>query len=297
MTITVHDLLFLNEDGLTSRVGDRPLKIDDTVFIPGINGVDGEQGPRGLTGEKGDTGDIGPKGDTGDQGIQGIQGIKGDTGDIGPKGDKGDKGDTGDQGIQGIQGIKGDTGDIGPKGDTGDQGIQGIKGDTGDVGPKGDTGDIGPKGDKGDKGDTGDQGIQGVKGDTGDQGIPGPLGALPYDISFFIPGTFFNPNEIVSGVVITRDVYFAQSLPLAKAKCVTVSSTTQVLPLTVNGVQVGSVTFLAGQNVGTFIFSTMQILSAGDIIAIKTPTVLDPQIANVFVTIPGCAQVDLCSLS
>lgn len=194
-------------------------------------------------------------------------------------GGKGDRGDPGDPG-----------GPVGPEGPQGPPGIEGPQGIQGPQGPQGDMGPTGPQG------HPGPQGIQGERGPDGPPGPPGPLGALPYDLSFFVYGNFAAANEAIGGVLCVRNIYLETMLPLSRARCLVVPFSNQTIPITLNGVDIGSIQFNSGDNLGSFIFPNPVQLIPGDILGIKSPATPDANIAYIFITIAGCAQVDLCTL-
>lgn len=124
--------------------------------------------------------------------------------------------------------------------------------------------------------------------------------SIPYDISFFIAGNMFTASAIVGSFIATRAIsipanavgsfVFAQVAPLAPV----------VYDIQVNGLSVGSITFLTGIQTGTFTLpGTGSPLSdldlvAGDIISIVNPLVTEPTIADVTITIVGCADATPC---
>lgn len=114
---------------------------------------------------------------------------------------------------------------------------------------------------------------------------------ISYYLSFFVPGKFINGDETVAGVIAAQAVTLPQGLSLSKAKCVVPPQDDQTLPILINNIQVGSVTFLANNVNGTFTFSLATTLNAGEIISIKTPTVVDPEIKDVFITLRGTAPI------
>jgi len=199
-----------------------------------------------------------------------------------------------DQGLGG-KGDRGDSGDPGgPVGPAGPQGVPGPEGPQGVPGPEGPPGE---QGDTGAQGQAGIQGVQGPVGPVGPEGPPGPLGALPYDLSFYVYGKFTDANESIGGILCVRHIFLAAMLPLARTRCLVVPQTPQTIGITLNGVEIGTVNFSANANLGSFNFPTAYTLVPGDVLGIKSPATPDANMAYIFITIPGCAQIDLCTLS
>jgi hypothetical protein len=288
-----------------------------------------------VPGPKGDQGEIGPAGPQGEIGKSTYQSWL-DVGNVGTeaefilaqKGAKGDKGDTGEQGLQGEQGIQGE---VGPQGPQGIQGEQGLKGDKGD---KGDTGEVGPQGPAGTVSDTINSNFT-VNGELRYKNIFANLAAfpsaatfegmfavaedtnkayyssdnawvelavqvervIPYDLSFFVPGSMPTANELVGAALVTRTIAISAvgSTSLAKAKVAATAQT--VYAIKVNGVDKGTVTFAAGQTNGVIAFPQNLTLVAGDIVEIMTPGTVDASIKDVMITIVGRAQAPQMSMS
>lgn len=279
-----------------------------------------------LAENKGEKGDKGDKGDTGSQGPKGDTGLKGDKGDTGPQGPEGKSPyqlwrAAGHEGTEEdyfayIRGSQGNDGPVGPQGPKGDQGIQGPKGDTGTVSNTLNdnftvNGTLKYKNIFANLAAFPDantyEGMFGVAEDT-NKAYFSSDGAwvelaiqvervIPYDLSFFIPGTMPNANELVGSVLVTRTIAISMIGSGSLAKAFAAPTAQTVYAIKVNAQQVGTVTFAAGQTTGTIAFTQNQTLVAGDVVQIVTPGTVDASIKDVMITFVGRAQAPQLSMS
>jgi hypothetical protein len=122
--------------------------------------------------------------------------------------------------------------------------------------------------------------------------------AIPYDLVYFINGQMLLTDTIVGSIIATKTIKLSSGLPgaLARAKVAPTSATSYVIRVD-NGTTetpVGSLDFSASNKNGSFTFTTDLTLSPGDSLEFITPSILEPNIRDISVTIPGCSEATFC---
>ena len=116
------------------------------------------------------------------------------------------------------------------------------------------------------------------------------LAVLPYDVSFFVPGTMAVPAELVGSFLATRKISFIAGLTGSIARAKSPPTASVVYDLRMGGVSVGSVTFAPGASNGTFGFLAPINVLVGESIELICPTPVSTSIADVTITLVGQAE-------
>lgn len=108
----------------------------------------------------------------------------------------------------------------------------------------------------------------------------------PYDVTMFSPG-LMTASQVLARIVIPRAVTFPSGLTGSYANASAAATASTVLSIQQNGTQVGTITFAAGGNTGTFSFASAITSSAGDVWQIVGPSGPDATLGNVSITLVG----------
>jgi hypothetical protein len=121
---------------------------------------------------------------------------------------------------------------------------------------------------------------------------------IPYDLAYYFAGLMLLADVPAGAVLATRTLKLPANLPgaIARAKNAPLTDVTYAMRVDNGTVEtpVGSLTFTAGNRVGTFTFVSEIIMSAGDSLEFVTPSTLEPNISDVAITIPACAVATYC---
>lgn len=174
-------------------------------------------------------------------------------------------------GVAGTPGPAGPAGPIGPPGPAGDSGPPGPMGPAGATGAAGPVGAAGPPGATGAQGPPGPQGIQGVPGPAGTSHVPA-YGGYANDsgsiVAVVLGGTTIPVSAVLENGVTGRTVQTAGDYRLSY--CVrTTSSLLMSARLTVNGAPLTSSSISPATSVNTWCRTTLQTLSAGDVVDLQ----------------------------
>lgn len=128
--------------------------------------------------------------------------------------------------------------------------------------------------------------------------LPGAPLTLPYDMSFFVPGTPDTGDLILGMFVVSRTVFISSASTTHEAVAEVAPSAQTVYSIQEGATSVGTVTFEAGQTIGSVVLSGDVTLSPGDVLKLISPASPDLGISDVAVTISGCVDAAAnCSLS
>lgn len=108
----------------------------------------------------------------------------------------------------------------------------------------------------------------------------------PYDIAAYSPGKA-TANQIILRFLPTRAFSFEVNVPGSQASAGTGATATSTFLIRKNGTQVGTVTFAAGNTVGTVAVPTQTSFTPGDVLTIVAPGTVDSTLADVSFTISG----------
>lgn len=111
---------------------------------------------------------------------------------------------------------------------------------------------------------------------------------VPYDLTFFYPDAFEEENVPLGMIMVPRKVLLKSGLPGSLAKCLSIGAGS--LTIEVNGNPAGSIDF-TGSSLGSIQFPSDIMLNAGDLVLIKTPGSIDPELKNVAITLVGLSMV------
>lgn len=133
--------------------------------------------------------------------------------------------------------------------------------------------------------------------------------SIPYDISFFVAGNPLDTNSRVGGFISTRTIYIDESLGNSVAYAGTPPATNLEYKVYLNQDNFNDpytypmlrIYFYAGQRAGTIEvhpdYTTRPIMiNPGDRLSLVTASAADNSIADIMVTIEGCAQLISCSM-
>jgi len=110
-----------------------------------------------------------------------------------------------------------------------------------------------------------------------------------YDVAVFFPGTMEDGFQTVLLLVAGRGFTLPAGLTGSAAYAMTAPDAETVLPIEKNGSQVGTVTFPAGTNEGTFAFSTETSWANDDTLEIVGPEYADAYLADFSINLQGTA--------
>ena len=113
---------------------------------------------------------------------------------------------------------------------------------------------------------------------------------LPYDMSFFVAGTPDIASALLGAFPVTRTVFIDSADTSHKAVAEVGPAAQTIYIIKKNATQVGTLTFAAATTTGTVIFSADVTLVAGDVLKLVAPASPDLTIADMSVTITGCAS-------
>lgn len=121
---------------------------------------------------------------------------------------------------------------------------------------------------------------------------------IPYDISYFISGQMLFTDTPVGSLLATRQIDLAAGLPgaLARAKVAPLAPVTYIIRVDDGATEtpVGQIDFAAGSKVGVFTFASPLTLVAGHALEVVTPSIAEPTIEDIAITIVGCAKATYC---
>lgn len=131
-----------------------------------------------------------------------------------------------------------------------------------------------------------------VDGDLNDlyRQISGVPQDIAYDFAMNVIGSIPNDSSPMQIFLADRAVELPAGLTGSKAYLLTdVTTQTLVMPIELNGVQVGTITFAPGgsANVGVFAMAATHTLAAGDRLVVRAPGLLDATAADLAITIKG----------
>lgn len=111
--------------------------------------------------------------------------------------------------------------------------------------------------------------------------------AQRFEMSITMTGTAPSDAEVVEGHVFAEPMTFPAGLTGSRATCRDTASSSAVFSILKNGVQVATVTFAAGVNVGTFAMASALNVVAGDQIDLQAPSPADLTIRGIKITLRG----------
>ena len=122
---------------------------------------------------------------------------------------------------------------------------------------------------------------------------------IPYDLALYVGGPMPAADDVVGGMIMTRNVRIPAGLSGSQAYALTAShgSTAEYI-VKVDNVEIGRVQFLAATNAGTFTglwTTTTNDLSPGERLTVETPNPIVSGIEDVMITIVGCAATVACT--
>lgn len=128
--------------------------------------------------------------------------------------------------------------------------------------------------------------------DIGSGWIPGIVSVIvnqvvTYDIAAYYPGVLNFASSLMLLMPIERPVRFSTNLSPSVASCGTTSTATATVTLYKNGTQFGTVIFSPGSTVGAIFCAGGVTFNAGDVLTIKTPSVVDGTLADVGILLSG----------
>lgn len=108
----------------------------------------------------------------------------------------------------------------------------------------------------------------------------------PYDIHSTFNG---RPDSgmTLARVVFPRSTTFLSGLPSSYAKSEIAATASATFALTKNGSSIGSINWAIGATTATFTFSSQQVFSAGDMLELTAPAVVDVTLADLAFTLVG----------
>jgi hypothetical protein len=109
-----------------------------------------------------------------------------------------------------------------------------------------------------------------------------------YDIGIFIPNSI-PPNRLIARHILVRPVSFPANMAGSVARADTPPELQAILPIRVNGEQVGSITFGANQTTGLIACIAMS-LPTGTTLDIGGPQYLDMKFSDLCLTLKGVRQ-------
>jgi hypothetical protein len=130
-----------------------------------------------------------------------------------------------------------------------------------------------------------------VLGASGGWVIPsgsGGGGTRPYDVSLFLPG-LPTSSLLIIRIVPARPVIFPAALTLSTATASVAATGSPVFSIQRNGVQFGTITFVAS---GTGVFAAAASITfngASDVLSVVAPSSVDATLANIGIVLAGTA--------
>lgn len=122
--------------------------------------------------------------------------------------------------------------------------------------------------------------------------------SIPYDIAYFLSGQMLFADSVVGSFIVTRDIALDVGLPGSWARNKTPATNNVTYDIVIDDgtteTSVGSLFFAAGDRLGSFTFTGAVTLAPGTSLEIVSPPTLDPTLADVSITIVGCATADEC---
>lgn len=111
--------------------------------------------------------------------------------------------------------------------------------------------------------------------------------SYPYDVGMSIAGKP-EANKTVAMVVLVRPTIIPKNFGGSKAACDVAATAAAAFVVKLNGTQIGSINFAAGQVVGTFTGPATDLLCvAGDKLTISSPAAADATLSYVAATLMG----------
>jgi hypothetical protein len=108
----------------------------------------------------------------------------------------------------------------------------------------------------------------------------------PYDIMLFLPGTQ-DDGQLLLELVWVRDLAFPEDLAGSEAYAGAAPAAEAVMKLLKNDVEVGTVTFAAAGQTGTYDLAGGALFAAGDRLAVTAPATADTMLADVALGLKG----------
>ena len=108
-----------------------------------------------------------------------------------------------------------------------------------------------------------------------------------FDLTSYYPG-IPGANTIILRIPVAHAVYFPDDFAGSYGVASANATATRIYDIQVNGVSIGTATFLIGTSVAQFYTTnTDTLLAAGDIISIVAPAVADATLANIGLALAG----------
>ena len=108
----------------------------------------------------------------------------------------------------------------------------------------------------------------------------------PYDLSFFLPGTY-SGGALMAQVVLDRAVTFPDGLSGAQGYAGITATASTVLDLQKNGSNIGTITFTDAGNTASFAMAGAQSFAAGDRLSVINQDPADATLADLSITLKG----------
>ena len=107
----------------------------------------------------------------------------------------------------------------------------------------------------------------------------------PYDIGFFVPGTY-TASQVIAAFVMVRAVAFAANFAPSLAKSQTAATLSSTITIQKNGSSIGTIVFAAGASTSTIAGSAVSF-AVGDMLSFVAPGTPDATLAGVQITLSG----------
>lgn len=114
-----------------------------------------------------------------------------------------------------------------------------------------------------------------------------PSANVEYDITMYFEGTMEDGFEQLALLVCSTPFSLASGLSGAQAYALTAPDANTVLSIERNNVEIGTITFAAASNTGTFSFTSDVDFVAGDRLEVVGPEYADIYLSDVSITLPG----------
>jgi hypothetical protein len=114
---------------------------------------------------------------------------------------------------------------------------------------------------------------------------PGQGGTYPYDIGFFVTGSFIS-GEVLAAFVMDREVSFVANYSPSQCIALTAATAASVITIKQNGTSIGTITFGIGGTVGAFA-GTAATFQIGDVLEFVGPVTADATLGNLCITFSG----------
>lgn len=112
-----------------------------------------------------------------------------------------------------------------------------------------------------------------------------------YGIVVFNPGKTAG-NQLLLLHALTQAVKFSAGLPESKAVSVTAATAETIFSIKHDGIEVATVTFAAGQSVGTFTAAASFVIPVDGKFTITAPATADATLADITFTVVGLVETN-----